>query len=92
MGYEHSLTSKSQVTVPKDVRKVLGLNPGDKVRFEVEQGGKVVLRRGMQPPAETAEQRKIRIRAALVSVAGSIDLGGMTTDDHMREIRGGWEP
>ena len=28
-----TLTSKSQITVPKAVREALGLSPGDKIRF-----------------------------------------------------------
>ncbi len=28
--------SKGQITIPKDVRKVLGVDPGDKVTFIVE--------------------------------------------------------
>lgn len=30
------LTQKSQVTIPKTVREVLGVGPGDQVRFKVE--------------------------------------------------------
>lgn len=34
-----TLTSKGQITVPRDVRKRLGLDSGDKVEFvEIEQG------------------------------------------------------
>jgi len=37
-----TLTSKGQVTIPADVRKHLGLHPGDRVGFIVE-GGEVRL-------------------------------------------------
>jgi len=30
---EATLTSKSQITVPKAVREALGIQPGDKIRF-----------------------------------------------------------
>ncbi len=34
-----TLTSKGQITVPRDVRKRLGLDSGDKIEFvEIEQG------------------------------------------------------
>jgi AbrB family looped-hinge helix DNA binding protein len=33
-----TLTSKGQVTIPADVRKQLGLRPGDRVGFIVEDG------------------------------------------------------
>ena len=32
------LTQKSQVTIPKKIREVLNVGPGDMVRFEVENG------------------------------------------------------
>jgi AbrB family looped-hinge helix DNA binding protein len=35
------MTSKGQITVPKDVRLKLGLKPGDRVRFLVEPDGRV---------------------------------------------------
>ena len=37
-----SLTSKGQITVPARLRKMLGLGPGDRVRFGAE-GGRVFL-------------------------------------------------
>lgn len=92
MGIQHKLTSKAQVTVPKDVRAALGVKPGDMVLFELDTKGKVTLLKGRCALEETLEQRRARIRAALESVQGSIDLGGLTTDEYMREIRGDWQP
>ena len=37
-----NLTQKSQVTLPKQIRLILGLKPGDEVDFNLEEG-KVVL-------------------------------------------------
>ena len=37
------MTTKGQITVPKDVRLKLGLRPGDRVRFIVEDDGRVRL-------------------------------------------------
>ena len=37
-----TLTSKGQVTVPKEVRDKLGLRPHDKIRFSVENGHAVM--------------------------------------------------
>ncbi len=34
-----TLTSKGQLTLPKEIREHLGLKPGDRVVFEVEEGG-----------------------------------------------------
>ncbi len=40
MGRVTRLTSKGQVTIPKDVRDRLGLQPGDLIAF-VEHGGTI---------------------------------------------------
>ena len=32
------LTSRGRVTIPKEIREYLGLNPGDRVRFVLEDG------------------------------------------------------
>lgn len=37
------LTSKGQITIPKEIRDLLGIAPGDKLAFVVESDGKVVL-------------------------------------------------
>ncbi len=34
-----SVTSKGQVTIPKRVRRALGITPGSKVEFAVDGGG-----------------------------------------------------
>jgi antitoxin PrlF len=39
-----TVTSKGQVTIPKEIRETLGVNEGDKLIFLVE-GDKVVLRK-----------------------------------------------
>lgn len=92
MSIQHRLTSKAQVTIPKDVRAELGLKPGDLLRFDRAPDGRITITKGDEPTAETREQKMARIRAAIESAAGTIDLGGLTTDEYMREIRGDWEP
>ena len=39
------LSSKGQVTIPKEVRKSLGLEPGDFVTYELSKDDAVILRR-----------------------------------------------
>ena len=39
------VTSKGQVTIPKKVREYLGIEPGTAVAFELEEDGRVVVRR-----------------------------------------------
>ena len=36
-------TQRNQVTIPVEVRRLLGLKPGDKVAFTIEDGGAVRL-------------------------------------------------
>ncbi|HEY0878823.1 MAG TPA: type II toxin-antitoxin system PrlF family antitoxin [Zeimonas sp.] len=56
-----TITSKGQVTIPKHIREALGLVPGSRVEFDVDDQGRVVLqaaRPGQKPP------RKDRFEAA----------------------------
>ena len=36
-----TITSKGQITIPKDIRALLDLNSGDKINFIVEESGEV---------------------------------------------------
>ncbi len=38
------LSSKGQVTIPKAVRETLGLNPGDRVGYEIGENGVRIVR------------------------------------------------
>ena len=87
-----NMTSKGQVLIPKDVRDRNGLVPNGPVRVGINDRGETVVLPALAEPLETHEQRKARILAALESIKDSIDLGGMTTDEFMRELRGDWEP
>lgn len=33
------ITSKGQITIPRDIRRVLGVQPGDRLMFESNNGG-----------------------------------------------------
>ena len=48
---ESTVTSKGQTTLPKDVRTALDLQPGDRVRYMILDGGEVRLVRS-RPVAE----------------------------------------
>jgi len=39
-----AVTSKGQITIPAEVRKKLGLKPGDRVRFVEGENGEFILR------------------------------------------------
>jgi len=77
------MTSKGQITVPKDVRLKLNLKPGDRVLFIVEDDGVVRLRaankdisslKGILPPPKrsaTLEEIEDAIgRGAVADVLG----------------------
>lgn len=36
MGYESRITAKGQTTIPIEVRKLLGVNSGDLLRYEID--------------------------------------------------------
>lgn len=79
------VTEKGQVTIPKPIRDKLGIGPGSEVRF-VDRGDVVEL-----VPGDAAEERKRRrseIRRGLEAMRGTLDLGGLTTDEFMEQIRG----
>jgi AbrB family looped-hinge helix DNA binding protein len=48
------MNSKGRVTIPKDIRKRLGLKPGDRVEFVVEEGRTVI--RPVRPEANPFEK------------------------------------
>ena len=58
------VTQKGQVTIPLEVRRALGIEPGTEVRFELDtNGARLVLERGQ------AEREIARMRGA-----GDVDL------------------
>jgi antitoxin PrlF len=40
------VTSKGQVTIPKPIRDFLQVKPGDRIDFDIDASGKVVVRPG----------------------------------------------
>ncbi len=87
-----NMTSKGQVLIPKALRDRNGLLPNGRVRVGLnDRGETVVLPAGLKQN-ETPEQRRMRLMAALEAATGIIDLGGLTTDEFMKELRGDWEP
>lgn len=45
---EATVTSKHQITIPKEVREVLHLKQGDKITFDFEPDGSYRLRKSMR--------------------------------------------
>jgi AbrB family looped-hinge helix DNA binding protein len=40
-----TVSTKGQVTIPKDIRDALRIRPGDRVRFDLERGDRAVVRK-----------------------------------------------
>lgn len=49
-----TMTSKGQITIPKEVRDDLGLRPGTRVAFVKNEDGRYELRRDRRPVRELA--------------------------------------
>ena len=75
-----TITSKGQVTIPKRVRDAAGLKPGKRVNVEFVDG-KVVVSPAKKVRDNEFEKRLRRARA-------KFDIGGMTTDEFMKLMRG----
>jgi AbrB family looped-hinge helix DNA binding protein len=76
------VTSKGQVTIPKEIRDRLGIGPGSEIDF-VEDGNSVKI-----VAANTGQFDQEAFRRTLENLAGTVDLGGMTTDEYMLWLRG----
>ena len=79
------VTSKGQVTIPKGIRDRLGIMPGSEVDFvSTVDGVRLVAIDGNI----SAEERLRRFRDALARARGTLDLGGMTSDQYFEWVRG----
>lgn len=79
------VTTKGQVTIPKEIRDRLGIEPGSEVDFVVS--GDVVTLVALEDD-EARQRREKAINSWADKVAGTLDLGGMTTDEYMEWLRG----
>lgn len=71
-----TMTTKGQVTIPKALREHLGLKPGSRVAFEIDEAGSVVLHAAVRRP-----------KSRFAKLRGS-QKGDMTTDEIMALSRG----
>jgi antitoxin PrlF len=76
-----TVTTKGQVTIPKEVRDLLGITPGTSVTIEMEADGRVVLRKAdTTGRSSTPPSRFARLRGSATA--------GLTTDEIMALTRG----
>lgn len=92
MKHENNLTSKGQVTIPKDIRDALGLLPGKPVRFEMASDGSARI----IPAGKAADARRqeflTRLKEAQTIFKANDAFPGMTTDEFMAMIREPLQP
>jgi len=69
------ITTKGQVTIPKEVRERLGLRPGDELEF-IEEDGMYRLRKRVDP--EVFQKYRGYLK----------EWAGQDSDDLVREMRG----
>ena len=76
--HSSKITTKGQVTIPQKLRRQLGVRPGDKISFETDDDGQVLI-------------KKIDCR---VSLAGSLkkQVSNQASDQDIdRAIKKGWK-
>ncbi len=79
------VTSKGQVTIPKEIRERLGIVPGSEVEFLPTVDG---VRLVAFNENVSVEEKLRRFREALDRRRGVLDLDGMTSDEYFEWIRG----
>jgi AbrB family looped-hinge helix DNA binding protein len=79
------VTIKGQVTIPKEIRDHLGIGPGSEVEFVPTDDGVRVVAVNENISEEEASRKFSQL---LDHMAGTLDLGGMTTDEYVEWLRG----
>jgi len=79
------VTEKGQVTIPRNVRRHLGISAGSEVEFELKDG-EALLRLVQQPP-ELRAREALALVEHLRSHKGSMNLGGLSSDEFFRMLR-----
>lgn len=70
MSYEATITSKGQITIPKEVRERMGLKQGEKLLFRFGTDGVRIVRMASDPMdrLETARQRAAPLSADMTEL------------------------
>lgn len=81
-GYITRISSKGQVTIPKEIREYLKIEPGDKVRFEIVKGG--VILKVLKRPSESMLGVGLKVKRKLKVSAADL-IAGMRREDYEEE-------
>jgi AbrB family looped-hinge helix DNA binding protein len=73
-----TVTSKGQVTLPKEIRDALGIHPGDQIDFREEPDGRVFV---------SLKKRSLRSISGMLKPPEGVHA---TLDDFDRAIEAGW--
>jgi AbrB family looped-hinge helix DNA binding protein len=79
------VTTKGQVTIPKPVRRRLGIKPGTEVEFVLRDGEAVL--RTVAADMSAHDKEVAEFMSHLRSFRGAMDLGGLTPDEFMSLLR-----
>lgn len=80
MELKARVTSKGQLTIPKEVRRALGVREGDSLLFEVDEDDEQVRVRVERKPVSFADYEGAWREGKGMSLA--------EVDEYMRELRG----
>jgi antitoxin PrlF len=80
MELKAKVTSKGQLTIPKEVRRALGVREGDSLLFEVDEDDEQVRVRVERKPVSFADYEGVWREGKGMSLA--------EVDEYMRELRG----
>ena len=80
MELKGKVTSKGQLTIPKEVRRALGVREGDSLLFEVDEDDEQVRVRVERKPVSFADYEGAWREGKGMSLA--------EVDEYMRELRG----
>ncbi|TIL69158.1 AbrB/MazE/SpoVT family DNA-binding domain-containing protein [Mesorhizobium sp.] len=79
------VTTKGQVTIPEEIRDRLGIGPGSEVEFLATEDAVRVVAVSENISEEGASRKFSQL---LDQMAGTLDLGGITTDEYTEWLRG----
>ncbi len=82
-----TVSSRYQITLPAEVRKALGIKPGDRLEVEVE-GGRIVLRLARPPIRDLLKKLQGESPEAIREVG---EATGHDAAAYVRALRGGDE-